>query len=121
MIIFFAVLGFIILVIVSIVIGKRFGWGRVSRTNEEVIQILQSTLDGTASSLDWDNFVSVQIKDPVLDGIRKMVLFLDDQYPPRNKDEWCNPDGQQVIQKIIQQIQSRRHLTRRSSSACPDN
>ena len=44
------------------------------RTREEVMQLLQSLVDGTATPYDYQSFVILRIQDPQLDAIRVQFL-----------------------------------------------
>ncbi len=61
------------------------------------MRYLPSFLNGTEGPWDYDDFVSVSIRDPVLDSMRKRVLAVDtgDEYPPRTEA------GKKIIQQLL--------------------
>jgi hypothetical protein len=82
----------VILVLVSVAFAVGFLvykmiTGRVERTKDEVEKTLRSFLEGSDARHDWDDFVSVPIKDPALDSIRKRLLATDTggDYPPQDR------------------------------------
>ena len=46
------------------------GWGKAERTPGEVAGYIRDFLDDTGGEWDWDDFTSVELKDPALDLIR---------------------------------------------------
>lgn len=42
----------------------------IDRTPEEVVGFIEGFLEGTSGEWDWDEFESVPITDPMLEGIR---------------------------------------------------
>jgi hypothetical protein len=97
--------GTIIVVIVVAVLAVGFlvykmVTGRVELTKAEVEKTLQSFLDGTDGKWDWDDFVSVPIKDPVLDSIRERLSASDTggEYPPATEA------GRKIIQQLLEEL-----------------
>ena len=58
-----------VLLPVAIIAGLLSGPAR--RTPEEVVRPLEDFLHGTGGAYDWDDFVSVPIEDPELEGLRR--------------------------------------------------
>jgi hypothetical protein len=44
------------------------------RTRDEVATLLKSLVDGSATTYDWQSFVTLRIEDPLLDTIRVRLL-----------------------------------------------
>lgn len=76
--------------------------GRVELTKDEVEKTLRSFLDGNEGDHGWDDFVSIPIKDPVLDSIRERLRATDTggDYPPTTEH------GQKVIQQLLEELSS---------------
>jgi hypothetical protein len=45
------------------------------RTRAEVVQLLQTIVDGTAMSYDWQSFLMLRIEDPQLDALSRVRLL----------------------------------------------
>ena len=95
----------VILVLVAAVLAVGFlvykmVASRVERTKAEVEKTLRSFWDGTDGRHDWDDFVSVPIKDPVLDSIRERLLASDTggDYPP------TTDAGRKIIQQLLEEL-----------------
>jgi hypothetical protein len=56
----------------------------VDLSPEEVVSYLRDFRDGTGDGRDWDDFTSVSIADPLLEGIRKRAADLDLPISGRN-------------------------------------
>jgi hypothetical protein len=52
--------------------------GKRDASIEEVIQVFRAHLHGGGGSWDWDDFISVPIKNPALESIRARACDLDD-------------------------------------------
>ena len=78
--------------------------GPIKRTRQEVAEILQAFLDGTLSDAAWDDFVSIEIADPLLDAIRKRCETLYDEFPPA-PGERSSLDEQRVIRELAEQVE----------------
>jgi hypothetical protein len=73
---------------------------RVELSKADVERALRSFLDKTAGKWDWDDFVSVPIKDTVLDSIRERLRALDNggDYPP------TTDKGRTIIQQLLEEL-----------------
>jgi hypothetical protein len=73
-------------------------------TAQDVRDILMRFLDETAGPYEWDNFISVPIRDPRLDAIRQRCNSLPVEFPPEVSGHYCNESGINVMRKLIQQL-----------------
>ncbi len=73
---------------------------RVERSKDEVQKILQTFLDGTDGKWDWDDFVSIPIKDRFLDSVRERLRETDTggEYPPRTER------GRETIRTLLDEL-----------------
>ena len=90
------------LLIVASVVGYITGGAK--RTRLEVAEDLQIFADGRDGPWEWDDFVSIGIRDPELDAIRARVAELDREYPPGEQDKYWNPAGVAVVRKIARKL-----------------
>lgn len=62
-------------IVISLVLGLFFfyRWNQrpVAWTQDEVVALLESWLNGDLSSEDWDYFISIKIERPDLESLRK--------------------------------------------------
>ena len=61
-------------------------------TSIEVAAIIGRFLDGTGGRWEWDDFTSISILDPVLDGVRRTCGELPDRYPPPSPGHYCGEE-----------------------------
>jgi hypothetical protein len=55
-----------------------FRIGKYTNTSaEDVAGFIQDFIEGTGGDWDWDDFISVSIKDPKLESIRKQASMID--------------------------------------------
>ena len=75
--------------------------------NKDVLSIIKSFLDGTAKEWDWDDFISVPMKNQFLEEIRKECASLPEEFPTNKKGQYCNDEGVKVLKKYILALEER--------------
>ena len=78
----------------------------VTRTKQEVADIIERFVDGTGGKWDWDDFCSHRIADPDLDLIRVKCSGLGSTHPPTMKGHFCNENGIRLMREMIQSLRS---------------
>jgi hypothetical protein len=73
-------------------------------TSLEVAAIIQRFVDGTGSEWDWDDFISIPLRDPALEEVRRKCAELPELYPPDLKGWYCNERGIKVLRDLIRQL-----------------
>jgi hypothetical protein len=68
------------------------------RTVSQVVSILERELQGIASTAEWDDFISVPIADPYLDGIRTRHSFAGNELP----------ESRQIIEQSLAALRARQ-------------
>jgi hypothetical protein len=81
---------------------KSFHKSDTSR--DDVVRILQGMLDDTLNEWDWDDFISIPIKDVFLDKIRIRCDSTRELFPPSKVGEWCNEQGLEEIRSILKTL-----------------
>jgi hypothetical protein len=78
-----------------------------TRLQTEVADTIQAFLDGTGGKWDWDEFVSLRIRnDRGMDAIRELCAAIPDIYPPDNPGHYCGEQGIQFMRDIVQRIRA---------------
>ena len=80
--------------------------GGVEVSKEYVADTIQAVIDGSSQGWDWDDFVSVPIQDPYLDGIRQRCARLPEEYPPDREGYYCGPKGVEIMQSYVAELPS---------------
>jgi len=93
----------LVLILAALAVGfviYKMITGRIERTRDEVQKILQSFLDGSEGEHGWDDFVSVRIRDSVLDSVRERVRDSDSggDYPPSTEQ------GRKIIHQLLDEL-----------------
>jgi len=78
----------------------------MKRTTEEVIREISRFLDGLGGAYDWDDFLTIPIKDQRLDAIRIECGDLRDKYPPGSCRQYCSDEGLERLREILKGLQS---------------
>jgi len=74
-------------------------------TAGEIRGILSRFLDGTGSTYEWDDFISIRLRDPKFDAIRERCGGLPDEFPPEAPRQFCGSQGMDVIRKFIKELE----------------
>ena len=78
----------------------------VKRTREEVANTIEDFITGSGGPWDWDDFISIKLKDPELEKIRLTCVFLSDTHPPKQKNQYCNEEGVEILKGIVRSLRS---------------
>ena len=70
----------------------------------EVRDILMRFLDDKTGPYEWDDFISVPIRDQMLDAIRERCIGLPVEFPPEVPGHYCNESGDNVLRQLIRQL-----------------
>lgn len=73
----------------------------------KVAETIERFINGTGATWEWDDFISVPIKDPELDKIRSNCSRLPEEYPPTRKGEYTSERGVDVLKGYIKQLRDR--------------
>jgi hypothetical protein len=76
----------------------------VERTRAEVAEIIATFLSGGGGAWDWDDFISIRIKDPSLDAIRVQCAALRDDYPPSVPSHYCGDAGMTILRSLAEAL-----------------
>lgn len=102
------VLFFVLLILLVRWMLKRFfpDDGGIDVSRDYVVDLIQEMIDGNSQGWDWDDFTSIPIKDPYLDGIRQRCARLWQEYPPDRKADYCGPKGVEIMQSYVAELRS---------------
>ena len=78
----------------------------MKRTTDEVITEITKFLSGAGGAHDWDDFISIPIKDKRLDAIRIECSDLRDNYPPGKKRQYCSDEGLKRVEEILHDLKA---------------
>jgi hypothetical protein len=78
----------------------------MKRTIDEVITEISKFLNGAGGAYDWDDFVSIPIKDKHLDAIRIECFDLREKYPPGTKRQYCSDEGLKRLEEIFRDLKA---------------
>jgi hypothetical protein len=77
-------------------------FGGVDRTAGEVADLIQGFLDGTGGDYDWDDLVSIPIKDRALRRfVRENVVGVEDRFPPTKNEHFTSEKGEQWLREMV--------------------
>lgn len=77
----------------------------VERSNLEVSFILKRFLDNNGDDWEWDDFISIPIKDKFFDAIRLLCMEIPDKFTPIDGG-YCSKDGIELIEFISEKLRN---------------
>jgi hypothetical protein len=69
-------------------------------TAEELAADIEKFIDGSATAMDWDDFVTFSLRDVALEKERKRCLDVLLELPEKGKRAWCSEDGKRVLVEV---------------------
>ena len=70
-------------------------------TKNDVAEIINNFINGCGGEWDWDDFISIPIKDKYLDSIRQRCAGLPEEFPAGRNKGCCNSDGVELLKQIV--------------------
>jgi len=77
---------------------------KTGRSRGEVADTIERFVDGICSRWEWDEFCSVPIIDPELDGIRIRCGGLPQEHPSNQKGHYCSEEGINEMRQIVRTL-----------------
>ena len=71
---------------------------------KENAELITRFVKGEAEDWEWSAFEAVDAELPEVEALRQEVLAVAQQYPARNGNEWCAPDGMSALRAIANRI-----------------
>ncbi len=76
----------------------------IARSRREVADIIENFLNGRSGERDWDDFISVPIRDEELNQIRLRCAALPEEFPAYRSDEYCSNAGREVLKNYATEL-----------------
>ena len=78
---------------------------RSQMSKQEIARVMEDFLEGRDKSLSWDSYtLGRSFEDKNLEEMRLRCANLTFEFPPSNKNEYCNEEGRAVIRNYIKQL-----------------
>jgi hypothetical protein len=81
---------------------------RSDTSKADVERCIQQFLDGTGATWDWDDFICVPLRDPVLEFVRVQCAAVQTQFRPSDSTRYCSDDGLLELGRILEALRARR-------------
>jgi hypothetical protein len=69
-------------------------------SREDVADTIETFVSGMGAESDWDDFISIPIKDPELESIRIRCALMRDEFPPTHPRDFCSDAGLETMRRI---------------------
>jgi hypothetical protein len=73
-------------------------------SRKDVSQVILDFLEGTGARWAWDDFVSVPIRDPELERVRRTAAALPDRFPPGLAGGYCGDEGLDILRRLAEEL-----------------
>lgn len=74
---------------------------------QEAIVTIEEFLSGTGNMWEWDDFLSVPPRDPLVTTIQGFCRQLRFDFPPASPREYCSEKGKQQLRLYLAEIERR--------------
>jgi len=75
-------------------------------SREDVADTIEAFVNDTSGEWDWDDFISIPLKDPELEAIRKRCGMMRDEFPPTEPRQYCNKAGFEAMRRIVAELRT---------------
>lgn len=72
----------------------------------DVANIIERFMEGKGNEWQWDDFISIRIRDAELDKIRIRCSQLDKEFPANQTGQYTNEQGLEVLRNYIIYLRS---------------
>jgi hypothetical protein len=90
----------LIVAAVAAVLFFRKGDAGKDVTAEELAADIEKFIDGSATAMDWDDFVTFSLRDAALEEERKRCLDVLLETPAKGCHDWCSDEGKRVLASV---------------------
>ncbi len=77
-------------------------------SSEEVERSIRAFLDGSGEPWDWDDFISVPLRDSTLDAVRVECARLPERFPPTAPGCYCSDAGMLELRRLMETLRVQR-------------
>lgn len=70
----------------------------------QITSLVRRFIQGNVQPYEWDDFVSIPLKDPELEQIRIACVNLPKDYPPVDRRHYCSPAGLTKLESMLQRL-----------------
>ena len=77
---------------------------RSDATPSQVASVLEHFLNCSGGPWDWDDFISVSLRDPALDAVRIRCAGLPEEFPSQRPGTYCSEAGLEVIRAYLTRL-----------------
>lgn len=68
---------------------------------QEIAEIIMRFVENRSEDeLEWDDFVSVREKDPAFEAVRLRCAAVREEFPPKDKRDYCSEAGFNELRRI---------------------
>ena len=81
-------------------------------TYTQVADTLENFITGKGGDWDWDDYLNTRFSDPYLLGVQERMNGLQQEYPSGKRNEYCSPEGIEVIKTYAQELRNKAAMSR---------
>jgi hypothetical protein len=71
---------------------------------KQIADLIERFLKGKVDEWEWDDFISIRLRDPRLDAIRARCANLPKEFPPNQPGEYCAKVGKDVLKQLADSL-----------------
>lgn len=94
--------------LLALAIGINLFFGKKYQLSDlEIADLIERFLAGNVKAYEWDDFISIHIKDSRLEQVRKECDEIFYKFPATELGQYCNDRGKQELLAIDQRLKIR--------------
>ena len=101
-----SILLIVLIVIFAIILLFKFAntFLKPEMRRDEIIEILDDFTNDKGGRWDWDNFISIRLRNVEAEEVRIEVLKIEEEFPPSQKGQWCSQEGVEKLKNLAARL-----------------
>lgn len=83
----------------------------MNQERTQTTALVRRFVQGTVEPYEWDDFVSIPLRDPELEELRIACVKLPKEFPPTDRRHYCSPAGLAKLESLVSRLEAgKRYL-----------
>lgn len=80
----------------------------------QTITLIRRFIQGSVDPYEWDDFISIPLRDPELEKLRITCVNLPKDFPPADKQHYCGQAGLEILESLARHLERKNDPTSQS-------
>ena len=78
----------------------------MSQERTQIAALIRRFVQGNVEPYEWDDFVSIPLKDPELEELRIACVNLPKRFPPSDRRHYCSQAGLENLEALVRRLEA---------------